>query len=88
VCSILTFFFLSQVPPSVKVLSESDVETLSILGGLVAGLSELLCPIFFPVDDNLVIPLLSGGVLWGYFHFLLHMDPSSVPIAVVDIASF
>ncbi|ORY76641.1 hypothetical protein BCR37DRAFT_162463 [Protomyces lactucae-debilis] len=62
-----------QTPPSWDPATSSlGLAQVSVLGGVVAALSEAVD--VFGLDDNLTIPVLSGGLLWavlcwaGYGH--------------------
>lgn len=60
VCSLLTFVFLNRYQ-----LIDSRIVFVSILGGLIGALAELI-PIG-KLDDNLTLPTLSALSLWALF---------------------
>jgi diacylglycerol kinase (CTP) len=61
VCSLITGIYLSSAR---LVDSSLLLWVLALLGGLVGGLAELL-PV--EIDDNFIIPVVSGFALWAIF---------------------
>lgn len=55
-CMLVTLIYLKTLS-----VAGGAILTLSILGGLVGGMAELLP---FDIDDNFSIPVISGFVLW------------------------
>jgi dolichol kinase len=61
-CAVTTFIFLNGLH-----LSGGTLLGLTLIGGLAGGTAELLP---FEVDDNFVIPIVSGFILWLAFILL------------------
>ena len=61
-CTLITYFYLKT-----QSIPESALLGITILGGLVGGLAELVP---FEIDDNFTIPVISGFVLWLAFMVL------------------
>jgi diacylglycerol kinase (CTP) len=59
-CGTLTYYILNYYTflPSIIIL------IISVVGGLSAGIAETIIPIFVPIDDNFIIPIVSGFSLW------------------------
>jgi dolichol kinase len=60
VCTVITYTFLAR-----KDLMTDRIWVISIMGGLIGALSELI-PIA-DLDDNLTLPILSATGLWLIF---------------------
>ena len=58
-CSIASFIFLKLASPDL--IKDQNLFVISLVCGLVAGFAELVQ--LFKLDDNLTIPLVSGGWL-------------------------
>ncbi len=62
VCTLVTVIYLKSIS-----FSDESVLFLSILGGLAGGMAEMLP---FDIDDNFIIPVVSGFALWLGFLIL------------------
>lgn len=59
VCTLVTFIYLKTLA-----ISGFSLLFVTLCGGLAGGMAELLP---FDVDDNFIIPVVSGFVLWLAF---------------------
>ncbi|KAI0752964.1 hypothetical protein C8Q80DRAFT_1097757 [Daedaleopsis nitida] len=49
--------------------------TLGVVSGLISGVAEALD--LGSMDDNLTLPIISGGCIWGFFKALEYISPSA-----------
>jgi len=78
ICGLLTHALLKNNLVTL-LITEHQLLQVAIVGGLAGGLSELTSPAPINVDDNFLIPLISGAALYAVT-FYLGVDPTLLRI--------